>query len=195
MSTPAKQTAVAVPSNSVFSAWRDHPVAMVVTAFAAAAVVGGLAYVASLLLADTGDEPPIRVKNGSLELQLLATHKSWAQDGSNDKWKISAGTRKKEPLDVIVAYTAGATCSSQTASGKIVRITYSDLTYIDLEAKNKTTKVTIGPSSKQLTRVSEQLLTYGTAGAGYINGIVVDSVPLCAFTEAKQLTHVVILDY
>lgn len=190
MSNTVDPAAEVVPSHTnAGSSWQDHTVALTVAALAGAVVVAGLVYVASAFFA-SDDEPPILVKNGSIELHLLSSDKSWVQESGTSKWKISGGTRGKEPFDVTVAFTGGV-CSSQTATGPVVRITYSDLTYIDLEAKNKSTRVTPGPD-KQLTRVSDQLLSY--PATGYINGITVNGTPLCAFTAASQLTHVLIMD-
>ena len=191
MSNGTSETTASSPATAG-SSWTDHPVAMAAAALAGAVLVGIVLYIASDFF-DTGDEPPIVVKNGSIELKLLTATQSWVQDGTADKWKISSGTRGKEPFDITVAHTGG-TCSSQTASGKIIRVTYSDLSYVDLEARNKKTKVTVGPNGKVLAPVGDKVITYGNAGVGYINGIIVDNVPLCAFTAASQLTHIVFLD-
>ena len=59
-------------------------------------LLGGLlAYALISSRAAYGDEPPIRVKNGSIELHLLSKNKNWSQpNGTNKKkWKPSAGKR------------------------------------------------------------------------------------------------------
>src|SRR6476659_3823622 len=82
---------------------------------------GGLFFVLS-----PGDEGPIRVKNGSVELHLLNTSRSWAADGDNRHWKISRGRRNRDGLEVYVNSGPGASCSGTSGSGDTLTINTSD---------------------------------------------------------------------
>ena len=81
---------------------------------------GGLFYVLS-----PGDEGPIRVKNGSVELHLLNTSRLWAPHGSNRQWRVSRGRRNHDDLELYVNSGPGATCGPR-GSGPTVTINTSD---------------------------------------------------------------------
>jgi len=143
-------------------------------------------------LVATGDEPPIRVKNGSMEFQLLtkAGSRNWDEDGNPRKWKVSGGSRGKDEFQVTIVVRTGATCSSQSVSGKTVEVEYSDDTKVELKATGKKTRLTSG---KDLTRTDEKR-TLEYTESGHIRRITVDSFT-CNFTDRDQLEHVLVLDY
>jgi hypothetical protein len=141
----------------------------------------------------TGDEPPIRVKNGSMELQLLtkAGSRKWDDpDGNPRKWEVSGGSRGKDEFQVTIVVRNGATCSSQAVSGRTVEVEYSDGTRVELKATGKKTRL---KSSKDLTRTDEERTLVYTA-SGHIQKITVDTFT-CTFTGPDQLEHVLVLDY
>jgi hypothetical protein len=191
MSNGANPAAQAVPSNTLrSSSWLDHPVAMIVAAAAGAAIIGGILY---FTLADTGDEPPIRVQNGSLELYLPATsNKHWKQNPDAKHWRLSGGHRGKDPLDVTIAVNSGANCTAQSGLGNLLTVHYNNGTRVDVHSNNKHAAV---DSSQDLTLSTDRhLLTY-KATEGFISAIVLDNKTLCTFTDAKQLADLVISDF
>lgn len=190
MSNGANPVAQAVPSNSLpSSSWLDHPVAMIVAAAAGAAIIGGILY---FTLADTGDEPPIRVQTGSLELYLPSTsNKHWNQNADAKHWRISGGHRGKDPLDVTIAVNSGANCTAQSGLGNLLTVHYNNGMTVDIHS---TSKHTLVDSSHDLGLSTDRhLLTYKTEG--FISSIVLDNKTLCTFTDAKQFADLVVSDF
>lgn len=141
-----------------------------------------------------GDEPPIRVKNGSLDLWLLSNRGQWKQDGNSRNW-MGPGRRKKDDLDIIVAVGDGATCKAPLdRTGRKLEVHYSDSTEVDLQSTGNHTKVT---SSKDLAPGNRmlQLLTYQGGPDDYISSIVLDGATVCTFASKQQFHGLVVLDY
>ena len=127
-----------VPHDSIW----NHPVAIVgAAALAGAAILAGTLYLAGILVAgDTGDEPPIRVKNGSVDFYLASRKDTWKME--HDKlFTITGGKRSKDALDVVVAVTAtgAASCSAQTDTGDLVTLEYvkSDASVADAHDRHR----------------------------------------------------------
>jgi hypothetical protein len=183
------------------SSWQDHPVAITVAAVGGALLLGGVLYLAGAFAGETGDEPPIRVKNGSVELYLATSHEKWHEKDSMH-YKITGGTRSKDALDVVIAVNAGATCSAQAGTGSTLTVVYQN-------ADNTTTTITVGtdpdnPNQKHsavastaplsLSSSDPRVLTYVNSG-GFIREIRLDGTNMCTFTAGNQLAMLVILDY
>lgn len=152
-----------------------------------------LLLVATGCTSGTSDEPPIRVKNGTMELWLLSHSDGWIRDGNSRNWKLH-GRRTKDDLDIMIAVGSGATCTAPLdRSGRKLEVHYSDSTEVDLQSTGNHTKVT---ASKDLTMRdgAPQLLTYG-GPTDYISSIVMDGKTICTFTAADQLHSLVVLDY
>lgn len=190
MSNAVSPTAEAVPSNPPSSSWQDHPIAITVAALAGAVALAGILYLAGAF--ETGDEPPIRVKNGSLELQLLTNSRHWKQNPDLKHWKISGGTRGKDPLDVSIAVNAGATCTVQSGTGNAVSVTYSNGTKIDIQATGRRSYV-VSSADLTVSGPKRRLLTY--SGDGFISSVVLDSNTMCTFSNKTQLANLLISDY
>ena len=60
------------------------------------------------------DEPPIRVKGGSIPFEVLDTKVFWLVDGNRKKWKLSGGQKLTEKYVVRVTITPGAGKPSTT---------------------------------------------------------------------------------
>jgi hypothetical protein len=198
--TPS-QTAPPVPANPPQDSVWDHPTAVASIAVASAAILAGLLYAAGFFSGDTGDEPPIRVKNGSVDFYLATSTQRWKP--KNDKvFKITGGKRSKDGLDVTIAVNAGASCTSQAATGDQVTIDY-------VKADNVAVTLTIGtdpdrPHQRHSAVQSSEPLTFSSADArvlryvsagGYIRAILLDGNKMCTFTGPDQLANLVILDY
>jgi hypothetical protein len=191
-----------VPSPAPGWVWQDHPAALAVAAVAGALALAGILYVARTL-ADTGDEPPIRVKNGSLELQLQSRKHTWHQVNATDAkhWDISGHPeRGKNQIDVTMAVAPGAgpSCAAHSGSGDTLVLTYNNGTgkAVTVTIKSDGDKHTTVESTDNLTLVGskkDRLLAYDVQG--YISSVAIDSKPLCTFTAPEQLSEVVVMDY
>jgi hypothetical protein len=89
--------------------WRDHPYLMALSlalAITIGAAVGIQLYVSLFVAAaSTGDEPPIRVRGGSIYLDLIApddADNTWDPDSGDNTWKARSGKRKDDNLGFAV---------------------------------------------------------------------------------------------
>lgn len=192
---------------SWISLWKTHRVTMV---FAAIGVLAALA-ATSLVLHKIGviefnilkflsdsDEAPIRVRNGSLDLELSSTSQSWVQAGTSGNWNIDSGHRFRDAFDLIVAVRPGAACGGGSASGAEVIFTYSNDKKVRLQSIGRRTWVKPDPGVT-LTRegATPQKLSYATAG--FLKSIEIGNAgggvtPMCTFTAANQLDHLFVLN-
>ena len=166
---------------SIVDAWTENPVATAV-AVGLGIVIGAGAVIGYFSIMATGDEPPIRVRNGSIQMEVLHSSRHWKPVGNDGMtWKLSAGVRLVDPYWLYLAPTAPADCGNTgSVNGKIVRYILDDGTWVQAESKNKKTEVT---SSKPLTRSADyKTLSYGAA-ANYIKEIQLDGVSLCNFSQ------------
>src|SRR5687767_7126697 len=85
----------------------------------------------------TGDEPPIRVRNGSLEIEMLQATKIFEEEpGSAEPgkiWQIRDGQRERNRFLVVIA-SRNQNCQGIVASGNKVDIAYSDGQALDIQA-------------------------------------------------------------
>jgi hypothetical protein len=91
----------------------------------------------------TDDEPPIRVKGGSIPFLLVHRAIYWIDDGGKKVWKLSGG--EKSPNE---RYAARVTITYQGASTtkwyhdvKTVRVRYGGPGFIELKSVGKHTKL------------------------------------------------------
>jgi hypothetical protein len=174
---------------------REHPYA---TAAIGALALAGLVAVAKLLLA-SGDEPPIRVKKGSMEFHVLHQGKFWK--GGGQAWSIGGGifgtdggTRSKETYDVVITPNGSnvAGCPPGTRpTGASVQFTYSDGKSVTLSATGKHTHVTADATLNR--SANKKVLVY--TPTGYIAAIAVDGTPVCTFANEDELVDVLLLDF
>ena len=156
--------------------------------------VGAIEFDLLRFFADS-DEAPIRVRNGSLDIFVLSPSQKWESD--NAEWKIKDASRFKDEFEVTVAARSGAECSpSHVASGAAVVVTYSDGAKITFHSAGRRTRIRTDRGT--INRVADDWLRYGAQGSGHITQVAVGSVgspnPLCTFTQANQLDHLVILN-
>lgn len=155
------------------------------------AVLGGAAvYFHRMFRA--GDEPPIRVRGGSMYLDA-GCGATWDMVGmGGKKWKLSRGTRSKEDYDVSIV-TSSSNCTTKKPTGKKVRVEYSEgmtVRWVQLKAPGNKTMV---EASDPLTPVnSGQTLMF--CGSGHISKISVDSY-VCDFSNATEFDHAVLSDF
>ena len=152
-----------------------HDVPSLVTGAVVGAVVGA-AFTHFFLRFLSGDEPPIRIKGGSMRFDLVTQIINWKKDGSAKKWKLSDGTRGREEYNVIILVKPGSSCSSQTVSGKKVRVQHSDGSWVQIKGTGNHTKL---ESSADLTPAdNDRALLY--SANGHIDKVEVDSFS-CSF--------------
>jgi len=173
-----------LPKSSIVAVWRQHPLAMSVAAGVGLAVGVLLTFSALSVSSGAGDEPPIRVKNGSLDLDLPKGSGTWEKDSDAKHWKI-AGNKTKKSADFTVALfpAPGKSCPATTATASSVVITYSDGTTVTLDIKNKGTKVTA--TGDLSTSQNDELLSY--TASGFIKDITVGS-SMCSFNSSTELS-------
>jgi hypothetical protein len=109
-------------------------------ALLAAATIGGLiagGLLAFFLLGDgAGDEPPIRVKNRSIEFELVRSGGKWREIAPNDKmhWRISGGGKNRPDFEIYVAPSDITKCPGGIfKSGSTLAFAYGDGTTADIE--------------------------------------------------------------
>jgi hypothetical protein len=118
---------------------------------AAGAIAGAVAgaAVARMFQAElrSGDEPPIRVRHGSMLIELLDSTmtKEFAHEGNSKKWKIVRNPpgpdpmRKKDPFDVVLV-TKDMT-ATVVLTGRDVKIEYTSGQKVHLKSSNQRTKI------------------------------------------------------
>jgi hypothetical protein len=150
-------------------------------------LAGALAAYALFELTSTSEEPPIRVKNGSMELQILSTSIKWKQDGSLTKWKVDGGSRTSATYTIDVKSQGQASCTNGgNGSGTVIKVTYSDNASVAIQSNANHTRVT---ASANLVNPNNQLLLHTDLGSskGYIQTIEVDGHPFCRFYSYTDL--------
>lgn len=146
--------------------------------------LAGIGFVVSVVA--QGDEPPIRVRNGSMEVELVSG--TWVESG--DAWSPSTGATAGTYFVKVVGGT-GFTCEANrtVGSGNVVSVSYSDGVMIRFTPANG--KTGVRPKS-DLTRVTPALLRHGTAGTGHISGVTVTGPAgvTCSFPTAAALSEI-----
>jgi hypothetical protein len=137
-----------------------------------------------------GDEAPIRVRNGSIDLELYGG-KKWNEDGDKKHWKLKTGTRHSNNYGVYIAPSDANNCpGGLNVTGQNVRFGYSDGTFIDLKSQGNKTKV----NSTADLEVSSDQGTISYKGNGYISLVRVDSTDVCRFTANDPKLSAVLID-
>lgn len=145
-----------------------------------------------------GDEPPIRVRNGSIELQLLhLTHKFEEADGSTDKknWRIEGEpARHRNDVTVLLLPSNFKQCKGFVESGNKIEFYYSSGKKITVQSNGSKRIRVKGDDELQNPSGNRQLLRYD-AGDAYIQSIDVGSQKdFCTFDAKDSNLQVFILD-
>jgi hypothetical protein len=138
------------------------------------------------------DEPPIRVRNGSMTITLDSG--DWKDDG--DAWSPSTGNNGGG-FTVTVDCAPGCNCENgQTASGKEVWVLYSDKTEVTFRSTGSSGKTKVQPKNK-LAKAKARELQYGQAGdKGYIIAVGVRDGAnkwSCTFSSHEALSAINII--
>ena len=165
-----------------------------VTVFAIA--VAGAAFSActrDVTLMRTGDEPPIRVRGGTMHLDLLAEgDKDFEKDNAADKkkWHIKDSPNRNRNDFLVVVVSASANCNGKVASANKVDVVYSDGQNVEFKSNNNHTKIT---ALNDLEHPSAKWLKYEVANQ-YIKAVKVDNQDLCTFAEYDGTLQIFLLD-
>jgi hypothetical protein len=173
---------------------KQYYVRLTVAAAIGAALAGGIIY----LLSGSGDEPPIRVKGGSIDFDLLHADGSWELKGG--KWHVAGGSRSGDDLLIYLGAQDPAHCRGQVVRKKEKKIKF--VYYNEGESKDYT--VLLHATGKK-TKVESELpfswapgnpTVLSNNGPGYIKEIWVgnDSQAACTFTSKEQLDSVLIAE-
>ena len=169
------------------------------TAFLGGAALGvlfGGAVGYFLLRLAGGDEPPIRVKGGSMEFELLGHSAKWKQTGSGGgrkKWQPEHGKRAQTMYEVLLAVRVAGKCESFTWYGSTVTVTYSDGTEVIFTVDQEVT--TADASDKVKRNDSDKRVLEYDPGDGYIKTIVVKGNPTVSLDAGDKIEHMLLLDY
>jgi len=184
--------------------WRQSPY-LVIRIVLAAGLVGLVIAVLGIIITSGGggDEAPIRVKSGSIELKVLADNsqadpQDWNKVGNTWKIKNSHGRHKNRFQLFVVSSNQTTMCNGKywgtTNDGGEIQLTYDNQDWVKLTADGGHASIT-SSNSKLLKRPSEQLLQYGDPGTGYLSEILVDGASLCKFPGKDDLLFFAIVDF
>lgn len=164
---------------SILEVWLDHPAA---TLAAAAAGAAACAVASQYFLADVragGDEAPIRVRNGSMKIELVGMNQKFEERGNSgqSKWKIKNDPNRSRPRYVVLALTRELINlpNGFLARGKKVVVQFSDAQEVSFQANGVNTWIdAIHPL--QQTAGQEERLNYSAVGpesTGHIRQVTV----------------------
>ena len=177
-----------------------------------AALALGAGIAAALLVSRlffAGSEPPIRVKNGSLMIEVLHNTNNWKgySNESGDpslgehKWKVKSGTRGRQDLEMYIVPKASSSCGGGlNPTGRFFRLYYgtndTHERWIDINGHGNKTRVS---SDLDLNDDNERVLADAQEGY-YVRRITVRATPegdqtvICTFDNKDALIGLIILD-
>jgi hypothetical protein len=171
----------------------------------AAIVAVGVVLVLQLL---SDDERPIRVRNGSMEILAAASQENeWGwkgeQDGDNTDPSPSYSHEPRDrfrdrdkDLWVKVTTRSGTCAQGNTASGRVVRVHYSENNFIATFRRGRSGwydyRTKVRPRSGLTLDPNGRVLRHGTAGAGSITSVRVGEDWQCEFNSATVLEEITI---
>ena len=133
---------------SILDSWAEDPLAAgVAAALGAAAGVAIASAFKSTATIRSGDEPPIRVRHGSVVLDLLAQTRKFEKTNAGDKknWRIQGEPERGKEEYLIIAMPSSISSTTFPngifAFGKHVRIFYKGASEITISAPGKKTKI------------------------------------------------------
>ena len=140
-----------------------------------------------------GDEPPIRVRGGSMHLDLLTEgDRDFEKDNPNDKkkWHIKDSPNRDRNNFIVVVVSANAGCNGKVVSAGKVDVVYSDGQSVEFKSNNNHTKIT---AQNDLDQPAAKSLRYAVNG-GFISAVKVDNQNLCTFGASDATLQIFLLD-
>ena len=141
-----------------------------------------------------GDEPPIRVKGGSLDLQLLTKNHEWQKNGDDMHWHISGGRRATDVLNVVLALCNGRPIG---VTGNTLEILHSDGVHLLIKSvslKTQLTRVDDDTNKEHLKKDSQHKHWLRYEPQGEITQVMVDSNTVWTSGGATSLCELLVLD-
>lgn len=175
---------------SILQTWTENPVATGV-ALAVGAVIGAGIAVGVEAFVRAGDEAPIRVRNGSVILEVVHPDRHWKQIGSDGKrWRLNKGVRTTDAYQLYLTPTNPADCGGNVGpQAHIVEYFPDDHS---AQTPGKITVQTVVTGNKWRSEVTsdrplglsgdEKTLTYGSE-VNYIQSLRLNNsgTPHCTF--------------
>ncbi|MBK5299009.1 MAG: hypothetical protein JJE40_17780 [Vicinamibacteria bacterium] len=156
-SVPGAAGSVSVnPRATIHLTPAQYYVRLAVALLAGAAIVGGAAYALGLF---SSEEPPIRVRPGSIELQL-PTGKKW-QD-KNGYWQIKDGEKAATYYEILISTSAPSEGCKLEANTSAIKVIDSGNNWFLIEIAGKRTKVTASDPTKVKMLSGERTLSFDT---------------------------------
>ena len=134
------------------------------------------------------DEPPIRVRNGSMTMTLVSS--KWKAAGQ--AWKPIGGTNAGGFIVVVEVATRSGRVLGQPVFGREVDVSYSDGAVIRFKRGPRSKKTLVTPK-RVLQNPAAAVLEYGQPGKGYIAGVEVKDRSTswrCAFKSRASLSEI-----
>jgi ketosteroid isomerase-like protein len=179
---------------SVKQVWSDNPRMLLAVAGFAALLTGAVSYGVFKILA-TGDEPPIRVRHGSIILEVVHSDVEWRQIGSDQKhWKLSRGTRQSDRYQLYLAPSDPTHCQNTTqTAADVLRFVLDDNPTMWIEVKSVGRKTDVTSSIPLELSANERELSFGGTG-NFVTSIVLDGTARCSFAAKDPGLHTFITE-
>jgi hypothetical protein len=177
--------------SSILDSWSDDPLAAGVAAALGAAAGAAIAFAYTSSLEGGGDEPPIRVRHGSMRIQLLQAKltRKFVQVGNPKKWTIDGNADRGKDEYLVVILPDDPTKIVVKFASDVV-ILYSDGKWVHFKSTGRKTRVT---SEKDLSLQTDQELKYNGSG-GYIAKVEVNGNSVYESGAVDTALQVVLLD-
>ena len=142
----------------------------------------------------TGDEPPIRVRGGTMHIDLLGdANDDFEPDNPGDKkkWHIKGLPNRDRDGFLVVVVSADPNCNGKVTSSRKVDVLYTDGQSVEFKSNNRQTKIT---AQKDLEYQAARWLKYEVQDR-YINEIKVNNnQTLCTFGAKDSTLQIFLLD-
>ena len=176
---------------SIFDSWAEDPLAAGVAAALGAAAGVAIASAFKTSTIRSGDEAPIRVRHGSMRIQLLHRQQTrkFVQMGNPRKWTIDGNADRARDEYIVVVLPDDPTKIVVMEAVNVV-IVYSDGKWVHFKSTGRKTRVT-GERDLQLN--TDQELKYNGSG-GYIARVEVDGQLVYQSGMVDPVLQIVLLD-
>jgi hypothetical protein len=164
-----------------------------------AALVGG-AIVYLLCKMAAGDEPPIRVRGGSIHFEILAESVAWGPQNETNpdpkKWVVGGDSRRTEGLLVYVAPDSLVRCGGVVHKKNVRKVQFwygeGNHDFIEVHASGRKTKV--DSRNIEPTKPRPKELKYGNA-SDFVRRITIENhADWCRFSAEDQLDGAIIAE-
>jgi hypothetical protein len=143
----------------------------------------------------SGDEPPIRVKGGSMHFEILDDVVEWVEKTGTSKteWYLSDCTKQYDRYKVVLSVVDdGGDIDTSIHFGKFVRLNYEDQAFVQLKPHQSHTRVF---SHAPMRQPSQRVITHPRSIRSiHLGGVKEGGVIYTAQTGAPRFHELLILD-